>query len=996
MFRHLLFLLALSISSLLGSEIVDWNFALNSGGSTSQAIFTAVEAPRSSPHDEAFAGGHFEGVIVLPGLSGNLSSSVPGGLVVKLSPNTSGGWLTQWAATTSSNGSVLISDLVLTEDTGLIYVCGSYEDEVFFDPSQTISLPAPTDSEGFVAILDQATGSWISATSLGSFIPRSIAVDSNDSMYLTGPSKLVMKRDNNGIFLWDINANTDTITLEHIATQSLINGQAKSFVLSTVLDSTGSNGSDIRISAISETGTLLWEKFASSSEDEVAGGLGVSPQGLISFSLSTTNAQVSYEGSLLDAQSSPLTIQESYLVRIQSDGNYLWSTRIAAGDAATSTMTSTDLAHDPMGNVHLAVNFNGPFTFEGKQRVGNKDTGILSVGDGGLPYRFLTSSGGSIAKAQGISAPLREEQVIVGNQQDSGDLIFGSDILPGGSTHLFAAFTKNLPLQAAYIIHQTPDDPTPSAQFLANLKSVLQGEQGTIPQLSTPAEIYHEFDYPDLIPGAGGIDIGVVGYAAFISDQDIDLIEASNLYEVDRDILIRTSGTVSPSSQNLANLNDASAASPYSYSYPEMCQPVRLYLIDTAVTDPGGSYFSSNSHLNILDPLVGGYGELIRSGAEPHSIITSEHGTNLLSLVAGPNEGAAQHTPITTKVYDIYPSLGGTRASALVKALNEARVDRTSSQNLYTPAVILIASNSVSLVDSDDLDALNNSINACLTVNMPIIMSAGNEGGLAADYAPSQLGTTPGVLCVGSSDLSGGFLGISNSGPALRALAPGKNTVVATEVLGLQTTKLFTGTSASAALAAGSFIQFHSANPWLSPIDLTNDFITHSTHTTTIEHGGISYPQVKADSIYPGCYTSYDDWTSWFLLTNVSESDNDDGDPYSNLEEYVHGLDPTFPEGHPHLFQITDYSSPDLTMGFPVAWWLWDSTATAGIDKKYLLRDGSTKLWIGGSEDLASFDSHDVSFFTENDCGVQSDLSFTIDVTSPAKEFFRVESETSP
>ena len=993
--RTVLSLIAASLGSLSASEIVDWDFAINSDGDTAEAVLTAVEAVALTSGTRAFSSGHFQGELSFPGVSNPLFSEEKlAGLVVQKKANSNGGYDVQWVTQSFSNEDVQLYDLALTENSGLIYVAGSHLDEVFFGPDQSAYLPPANTGavEGFVAVLDQDSGDWQAVFSLGEIIPRSIALDDADCFYITSEQKLVAKFDQAGNPLWGLDADGDTLAAQQIALLPIAEGKAESFILTSVQGGAG-NGRDVRLSAVSTNGSLMWQNDVTSSSDNQAGGLGISRQGLLSFSVTTNDDQVNYDGFLLDDEPSPLGVPEVYLVRVRPDSSFIWSTRVAAGDDSSSTMMSTDLAHDPQGNVHLAIDFSGPFTFEGRTRFGNGDTGILSVGDGGIPYHLIESSGSPLAQARGISAPQRNEQILVGKHQGRGTILFGSDSLSSGSKpRLFAAFAKNALAQSCYIIRQPDNDPTPPNLFLENLRAVLQGQQGATPQISTPAEIYREFNFPNLLPGAAGNDIGVVGFAAFISDQDIDIVASSPQFQVEEDLLFTPTGTTSPAPPNLARMNNASATGPFSYTFPQMCQAVRLYLIDTAVSDPGGSYFAGNLQLTLLDPIVGGFGELVRAPMETAGIVTAEHGTSLLSLVAGPDLGVAQDTPITTKVYDIFPSLEEARASALIEALLLARLDRLDPANLYVPSLLLIASNSATTVSAGDLPALEIAIDACSAVGIPIVMSAGNDGAAAADYAPAKFGDRPGILCTGATNAAGGFLPLSNRGPEVKILAPGENTVVASEVANAFTTTTFTGTSASAALTMGALIHFQSANPWLLGSDLVAEFLTHSTHPSLVSFGGQNYAQAKASATRPGCFSGYSDWISWFALTATDYGDNSDGDPYSNLEEYVHGLDPKTPQGLSDGFGIDDFSNPSLTMGLPVAWWLWDPSAAADADEYYLLRDGATRLRVASSNDLGTFLGEPVSFVSDDVCATQTRLTFEKDVTLAAKKFFRVES----
>ncbi|MDQ8191868.1 S8 family serine peptidase [Roseibacillus persicicus] len=989
MLRKVLFSLALSTIFLPASEIVDWDFALSSGRDSPKATFTAVENRPNASVPHAYACGFFQESLFLPGVPNGLKAeSEFDGVVARFSPDlTAGGWKATWTAQAHSKGDVIFNDLVLGEDTNLIYVAGSYREEVFFGDNTGVYLPNPGNGniEGFVAKLHLLSGTWLDVYPMGDVIPQSVAIDSADSFYITGPGKLAIKFDDEGNYIWDVGAQGDTIEHHHIATRPAPNGEAFSYVLSTRLSS--GDGRDVWLSALAPDGSPIWEKITASPSHDLAGGLGVSKQGYISFSVASSNQNIAYEGKRL-AEPSNTNAQEVYVVRLRPDSSLVWSTRAAVADRSVSKMLSTDLAHDPRGNVHLAVNFEGPFTFEGRTRDGKGETGILSVGDGGVSYHFLESQGDAYATGRGVAAYSREEQVLVGDYQGNSDITFGYHTLPGDPGRLFAAFTKKIPGQSCFIVRQPENDNTPPAQFLANLKAVLQSEPGVTPQISTPAEIYREFNYPNVAIGPTGASLGVVGYAAFISLQDIDALESSGLYLVEEDFELFRSGTTSPAPYNLAKLNDSSASPPYSYTFPEMCQAVRFYLIDTAISDPGGNYFASNSKLTILDPVDGGYGELIRSDSDTAGIVTSEHGTNLLSLVVGPDEGVAPDTRITTKVYDIYPTLGTARASSLIDAILLALEDRLSIANELTPAVMLIASNTISPTSPEELPALEIALQACCDAQFPVVMSAGNNGALAADYAPAQFANRPCIICTGGSTEAGAFSGMSNSGAELKLVAPGENLTVATEFGGAKSTTLFSGTSGSAALAAGALLQFQSSNPWLRGSDLVNSFIAHCVHADTINHGTLNYKQVAASAARPPCVTGYLHWTSWFDLLDTSYEGNDDGDLYNNLQEYVFGFDPTEADHHPHGFGIDGYSPPMLEMGFPIAWWLWDTTATGPT---YLLHDGATKLTVTSSTDLENFPPASVTLTPGAGCDFQSYLSFTIDTSLAAEKFFRIE-----
>lgn len=985
---------SLLLSSLCHGEIMEWAHALGSD-SSQDARFTAVEAPvvGNVPTNATYACGQFRNTIRLPGMATPyLSQGGFDGLVVRFdqASATSDATVT-WASQAYSNSTVQVTDLALLDDTNTIYICGVYADAVTFGPNSNINLPAPAGGtkDGFVAKLHPVTGQWIAAYPLGSLQPLSIALDPTGSFFLSSVQKAASKFDNSGNLLWEQDGPSNGVSYSQIAVIKKGGNLSRPYVLGTV--NNGTHGSDVILLSLTAGGTIDWGKTVTSPATESAGGLGVSAQGLISFSIQSADPTVNYEGLPL-APPANYPVTQSYLIRTRGDGFPLWTTRLAEPNNSIASMQAPDLAHDPQGNVHLAVNYSGSFLFDGQTRSGSADTGILTVGDDGTPYLFQQSSGTAETTGLAIAAPLRERQFLVGAYKSGSQATFGSVQLTSTSNaRAFAAYTRKLAGQSCYLIRQTDNDNTAPAVFLANLRSVLSAEQGNTPQLNRRAAIYREFNSPDLLDVPGSPLLGVVGYAAFVTFQDIDILEGSGLYLVEEDPELKFSGQLSPAPANLARLNDLSASAPFTFTYPEMCQPIRLYFIDTAVMDPGGSYFANNSNLTLLDPLPGGYGELVRATGETAGIVTAEHGTNLMSLVAGRSHGVAPATPITAKIYDIFPSGDSARATALYDGLLRAREDRLAPENSYQPSLFLIASNTITTVDSGDLPALDIILSACEADGIPIVMSAGNEGGPASTSAPSLFGAKSNILCVGASKTDGTFYhSVSNRGPEVKAIAPGEQVVVASEFAGSLVDASFDGTSASAALTAGCLIQFQAANPWLAGSDLVSTFLAHSVHSPSVSYEGLNYPPIKAATVHPDCYTDFQDWVNWFILAGTTPTGNDDGDGFTNLEEYVFGFNPRSRDSLSQGFGIESYLSPTLTMGFPVAGWLWNAAETG---PNYTLRDGSTSLAITASNDLTAFTPESVALSGGSDCDGQILLTFPINTSSPSHKFFRVETD---
>jgi hypothetical protein len=182
------------------------------------------------------------------------------------------------------------------------------------------------------------------------------------------------------------------------------------------------------------------------------------------------------------------------------------------------------------------------------------------------------------------------------------------------------------------------------------------------------------------------------------------------------------------------------------------------------------------------------------------------------------------------------------------------------------------------------------------SVNATVLVSAGNGPGLAEDYTPSDQGSKSGVICVGAIDIANDQLASTRGPDGVNLWAPG-DTVDAADVDGFATT--VSGTSPATALAVGAALIYLSANPVLIPEDLKTVMVTNS------QTGNI----VHVDTEAPGIMT-FTDWTNWFLLDDTSTSGNDDGDNWTNEEEYIWGFNPQVRNFEGSVVTLSYDSSP--------------------------------------------------------------------------------------
>jgi subtilisin family serine protease len=285
-------------------------------------------------------------------------------------------------------------------------------------------------------------------------------------------------------------------------------------------------------------------------------------------------------------------------------------------------------------------------------------------------------------------------------------------------------------------------------------------------------------------------------------------------------------------------LNDGGAIEGQSFAYPETTQPVRLYLIDSPVAHLGANeWFDQNPKLSLEASFEIGDGE-----SDP----SIEHGTKMLSLIAGPLTGAAAGTPIQLVTYDDYPLPGGAEptVSRMIEALYQAI--EYQEKHSETPAVICLASGSSNPLTSVTLKA---AIEEAVGMGITVVVSAGNSGQNAASFVPSAYGTIPGVICVGASDANNVHLPNSNFGDAVDLYAPGFQVRTVNHTNPFSTSYgTMSGTSPATALTAAAAIIELSKNPSLTPAQVEAALKGESVATVAVA-ATASIRHLKASSV---------------------------------------------------------------------------------------------------------------------------------------------------
>ena len=263
---------------------------------------------------------------------------------------------------------------------------------------------------------------------------------------------------------------------------------------------------------------------------------------------------------------------------------------------------------------------------------------------------------------------------------------------------------------------------------------------------------------------------------------------------------------------DLSTLNDASKpGTGEGFVFPETMAEVRLYLIDTAIETSSG-WFDSNPVLGLSES------QLIRGSQDPTKSSAFGHGTQVLSIIAGPEAGVAQGTRIEVVSFDIYPQGEDSASSVALLATAIGEAINHQIENPDLPALICIANGSGVRASSPLLESR---VAEAVGRGMPVIVAAGNESSSASDYIPAAYGTMDGVICVGAIAPGNVALSTSNFGPAVDLHAPGEG-IPSFDPKSPSSgqSALMSGTSPATGIVAGLALAELGRQPELSPSQL--------------------------------------------------------------------------------------------------------------------------------------------------------------------------------
>ena len=259
-----------------------------------------------------------------------------------------------------------VSGAITTDANGNVYLTGSYQGTVDFDPNAgTFSLTSNGSSDIFIQKLD-ANGNFIWAKSMGGTLGgesgSSITTDANGNVYLTGSYQ--------GTVDFDPNAGTFNLT---------------------------SNGNqDIFIQKLDANGNFLWAKSMGSPLGyEYGFSITTSPSGNIYVT-------GSYQGTVdFDPNAGIFNLtsnggQDVYILKLDANGNFLWAKSMGALETDVSNCVTTD----SFGNVYITGFFDGTVDFDPGSAIFNLTTNnqsdiFIQKLDAGGNFVWAISVGGA-------------------------------------------------------------------------------------------------------------------------------------------------------------------------------------------------------------------------------------------------------------------------------------------------------------------------------------------------------------------------------------------------------------------------------------------------------------------------------------------------------------------------------------------------------------------------------------------------------------------------
>ena len=430
----LLLIASLSVSNLV-AQIPSLNWVSQQSGSSGETAKTIVVDDSGNSYILGFYSGTLDldpGPVVV-NVTTVGSSDV---YLVKLNSNGQFIWGKSYGSTGADEGSTLCLD-----QQGFLYITGFFLTTIDFSGGAgTLFLNSFGDFDAFLLKLDTA-GNEVWAKQIGGFMGgeegKSVVVDDSSNVYLAGvfsgsadfdPSNntlqltasggsqlegYVVKLDLNGNLVWAKQIGGTNSDASHYMA---INANGDVFITGTFrgiadLDpgtSTAnftSNGSDdVFIVKLDRNGNFIWAKSLGGSSSDLGHGITVDQFSNVIVT-GQFSGNIDFDPGLGSVFLSSLGFYDSFVLKLDSSGNFMWVNRINSSSNVTSRFIKTDMLNQIYitGSYTGTIDLNPDTTItQNVSNAGSDDIFVLKMDEKGIYAWGITMGGLNFDQATSI------------------------------------------------------------------------------------------------------------------------------------------------------------------------------------------------------------------------------------------------------------------------------------------------------------------------------------------------------------------------------------------------------------------------------------------------------------------------------------------------------------------------------------------------------------------------------------------------------------------
>lgn len=273
-----------------------------------------------------------------------------------------------WAKQFDGGQFQTIGNSIVVDDSKNVYITGSYDGVVDFNPGPaTNTLAAVGSNDIFISKLD-SLGNYVWAKSMGGVnLDRgeSVVVDSLGYVYATGFFANVVD--------FDPGMGVNTLTATGTST-------------------------DIFITKLDPAGNFVWAKSIGNSGQDHGNGIALDSLGNL-YTTGYFENTVDFDSGIGTGILTSAGGQDAFVLKLDTSGNYIW----AKGMGGSSTEVSNSIAVDAMGNIYTTGGFYATADFDPSPLTTNT---LTSAGDKDIFISKLDSAGNFVwVQRMGQTAP---------------------------------------------------------------------------------------------------------------------------------------------------------------------------------------------------------------------------------------------------------------------------------------------------------------------------------------------------------------------------------------------------------------------------------------------------------------------------------------------------------------------------------------------------------------------------------------------------------------